>query len=314
MKLRLIPLFTTLFVCTLALGQRQQPVQRTYLSSPVNTRAFFPQVSPTFGQHPFTISHESPLPGNSGRPNNLRAGKVFDEERAFVGSEFPGMDPAGWTPADPDISVGPNHIVQVINAQIAFFLKDGTKQFQTSAQTMFSGLGASSFQFDPKTFYDRIHGRFVIVYLEQGTPGGINTSKILVAVSDDSDPNGTWFRYRIEAKVNVGGNDYWMDYPGFGYNKDAFVVSGNLFRFSGSGFAGVEFIVMPSASMLSGGAVTATSLRDGSGQSCQMAEIGSGFGVNYAYGVSRISGFSMRVYASHVSIVQKNLQSQVTKQ
>jgi hypothetical protein len=40
-------------------------------------------------------------------------------------------------------------------------------------------------------------------------------SKLLFAVSDDGDPNGTWFKYRIEAKVTEGANTFWLDYPGF---------------------------------------------------------------------------------------------------
>ena len=44
--------------------------------------------------------------------------------------KFPGV---GWTsiyPADPDVAAGPNHLVQVVNSQIAFFTRTGAVQFQ----------------------------------------------------------------------------------------------------------------------------------------------------------------------------------------
>lgn len=274
----------------------QVAVQETVTSSAVDTSSFFPQVQQVLISRPFKVSQgHLGTDEQGGRPNRLRAGGLFGESSVEPGAYFPGISQVGWTPGDPDLAVGQNHIVEVINAQIAFFTKAGTPQFQQAATSFFAGMGAFSFQFDPKVSYDRVHNRFILVFLERDTSAG-NVSKVLVAVSDDGDPNGTWHRYRVEAKMNIGGIDYWMDYPGLGYNKDAFLVNGNMFRFGGSGFAGVQFLVMPSAPMLSGAPVTVTSLWHSSGASAQAADVIDPNEPN-CWAVSRGGDTSMRVYA-----------------
>ena len=87
-----------------------------------------------------------------------------------------------------------------------------------------------------------------------------------------------------------------MDYPGLGYNKDAYVVNGNMFPFNNGGFGGVQFIVLPSAAMLSGGVVTATSLRHASGGSAQTADVIDPLEPN-VFAVSRSGNTAVRVYA-----------------
>jgi hypothetical protein len=76
------------------------------------------------------------------------------------------------------------------------------------------------------------------------------------------------------------------------------MVTGNMFALPGSsGFAGVQFIVMPTAPMLVGNPVTVTSLRDSGGASAQVGETLAGSATS-VIGVSRRSdGVSLRVYA-----------------
>ncbi len=280
----------SLLGCSLGFGQQKS----THASSPIDTRSFFPQIAEVIISRPITVRHQVALPDGPGIPNNLKAGGLLDEARVLSGGHFPGIGQSGLTPGDPDIAVGPNHVVEVINSQIGFFTKAGAQVFQQSSATFFSGMGATSFQFDPKVFYDRVHGRYVLVFLEKANSPQV--SKLLVAVSDDSDPNGTWFRYRLESFLVISGANYWLDYPGFGYNKDAYVVSGNMFPFSSGSFGGVQFIVMPSAPMLTGAPVTITSLRDAGGGSAQMAEVIDP-AKDVVFGVSRQSGTSLRIYA-----------------
>ncbi|MEA2080958.1 MAG: hypothetical protein U9P00_14105 [Pseudomonadota bacterium] len=93
--------------------------------------------------------------------------------------------------------------------------------------------------FDPKVIYDQHAGRFVVVALERqdvtnGDPA--DTSRILLAVSDDSDPNGTWFFHAINSKTNLGGLDRWADYPGFSVDEEAVYIANNMFAFGLGGF------------------------------------------------------------------------------
>lgn len=279
----------TLLVCVVALLPNVVTAQivRKELSVPassVDTRTWQPQI---MERHQGNVEPpENPVmpPVATGKKHDVPVGKV-DAGAASVapGRKFPGMASTGWYPPDCDIAVGQNHIVEVVNSSIAFYTKSGTKQLQQTFETFFAGVAGGSFLFDPKAYYDRANQRYVIVVLEMDS--GSETSKVLVAVSDDTDPNGTWHRYRFEAKLTVSGTSYWLDYPGFGYNQDGYVITGNMFGFS-SGWAGVQFLTIPSAPLLTGSPANVYSLRDGNGASAQVAECVDNSGAVYAIGAA----------------------------
>ena len=112
-------------------------------------------------------------------------------------------------PPDPIGAVGPDHLVSMVNRAIEWHTKAGVQQRSTSLASFFAPLSAQN-PFDPKVVYDQHAGRFVamcvdVTFVEDGFSA--NTSRLLVAVSDDSDPNGTWRMGAVNAKVNVGGTD-----------------------------------------------------------------------------------------------------------
>lgn len=203
-------------------------------------------------------------------------GGIAPMQRIQTLGRFPGIDATGWVPPDPHIAVGPNHVVQVVNSDIAWFDKTtGNLQFQVAMEPIagpeegfFESLGVSPFVYDPKVLYDPVTQRFIVVALELGNP---DVSKILIAVSDDSNPNGDWAKYRFEAKLNIGGVDHWFDYPGFGCNKDVVVVTGNMFPFVGSGFGGSQAIVIPKATLVAAQPTTASQIHIPNRASIQVA-------------------------------------------
>lgn len=277
-------------------GKNQIQVLKKYSgikASSISTDDFVVQIDETYNYQPIWPENPVKQIDTKGVPNKLVAGGLLPTSRGILGKFFPAIEDTGWTPPDPDLAVGANHVLAVVNSSIAWFDKNGTKLFQQSAGTFFSGMGAGSFIFDPKCFYDRINQRYVMVFLEQANASQI--SKLLLAVSDDNNPAGTWHRYRLESKLTVGTQNWWLDYPGFGYNKDAYVVCGNMFPFGSGNFGGVQFLVIPSAPLLSGGAATVSVLRDANGGSAQIAEMISTTAAN-VYGISRASDTSMRVY------------------
>lgn len=225
--------------------------------------------------------------------NTLPVGEVIDATRVTPGRFWPAISFTGWSPADPTLAVGPNHVIVTVNSQIAFYDKNGGQTFNQAAQTFFSGLGATDFQYDPRVLFDRLTQRYYLLFAEQRDSGQI--SKILLAVSDDANPNGTWYRYRIEAKYTSGGSSYWMDYPSFGFNKDGIVICGNMFGFS-SGFAGTEFITIPKAPLLSGGTATASYVIDSNAGSVQLADTWDP-NLGYAFGVEDWNTSSLKLHA-----------------
>lgn len=247
----------------------------------IDTRLIHPQIQlqPPLEGPPkrpgmFLPPHPKPPRGAEAGQNDLLAGEVSDQELVTPGPLFPGISQTPWTPPDPTIAVGPDHIVTTVNMRLAFYQKDGTLLFaqnldSTGDPGFFETIGGGNFTFDPKCFYDHYAQRFVIVVLEQY---GSTQSWIDIAVSDDSDPTGIWYKYRTNSVVTVGSNTYWVDYPGAGYDQDAYYVTGNLFGLNNSGFGGVLFRSFNKTPLLTGAPAVFADVRDGNGASVQAAQ------------------------------------------
>lgn len=274
------------------------PASGQWIAQPgpaLNTATFFPQISDAPRARPVRPSNPKaeltlPGPGNSLSYDGSSTGTTSNTLRA----RFPGVNFSGSIPPDPDIAVGPNHVVLVVNGSVSFYNKAGNMVFsQADSNTGFwNGLGATPFIFDPKVFYDNHANRFVIIELEQQDSPQV--SKLLIAVSDDSDPNGTWFRYRIEAAKSYSGNACWFDYPGWGYSTDGYVTTGNMFGFTTSQF-GVQALTFQKTPMLTGLATTVTSF-DLPSATVQTARTFDS-AMTRVFGIGRWNSTNMGIYA-----------------
>ncbi|HZW08627.1 MAG TPA: GC-type dockerin domain-anchored protein [Phycisphaerales bacterium] len=187
---------------------------------------------------------------------------------------FTGILNTGWTPPDPHMAVGPEHVVVMTNGAIAFFTKDGAKTFQDEIEDSFGfwgPVGATGFVFDPEVVYDHTTGRFFAMAAEAFAPGG--KSYCLVAVSDDSDPNGSWFRYRFDTSATSGDL---FDSPNIGVTDSAVVITGDGFGLG----ARYPVYVFDKASMLVGNppAIAKSFLLSTSTQSAGFPRVTSGTG------------------------------------
>ncbi len=155
-------------------------------------------------------------------------------------------------PPDPMGAVGPNHVVNVVNTSIEWYTRSGTQQNSqrlgrnatTAVGSFFESLSPVNGTFDPKVLYDQYAGRFVVLTLEkQDTADGdpVNSSRILLAVSDDSDPNGTWYYTAINSSITIGTIDTWADYPGFAVDDKAIYITANMFGY-GSGVQQGQYV------------------------------------------------------------------------
>jgi hypothetical protein len=139
---------------------------------------------------------------------------------------FPGVNFTGWTPPDTICAAGPNHVIVIVNGAIAFFEKDGTKDFQMKIEDsdgFWGEVGATHFVFDPEVIYDPHSNRFMAIAAERA-PGSL--SYFLLAVSDDSDPNGNWYKYRIDVTGLAGGD---IDSDNIGVDGQAVYLSADFF-------------------------------------------------------------------------------------
>jgi len=297
--------------------------KRTITPTIIDTRtlAVQRQITGPFDGDVTMIKHELPkhsrdktLP--AGSPNrSVPVGQAIDIDRvqpSGPSAGFTGIAQTEWSPPDPTLAVGPNHIVETVNSAIAFYDKNGNEQFSSPLGTpgspgFFETVGASSnFVFDPKCFYDQKTDRFVVIALEQV---GSTESWIDIAVSDDSDPNGIWYKYRTFSVIQVGSGNYWVDYPGLGSDDNAFYVTGNLFHLNGGGggFAGQLFRTYDKAPMLTGSPVVVTDIAPDTGASLQVAQMSGP--APQCYFVSRASNSSLRVWTINDPLGSPSIQS-----
>ena len=159
---------------------------------------------------------------------------------------FLGVADTGWNPPDPEIAVGPNHIVTMTNGAIAFLDKQGNLLFQDEIENDFGfwgDLGADNFVFDPECLWDPHAGRFFAMACERSDNG---RSYYLVAVSDDANPMGTWHKYRIDV-TNVD-ND--IDSPNMAIDENVLYLTADFF-----GPDKYQVLMIEKTPLLSGGSV-----------------------------------------------------------
>jgi hypothetical protein len=188
-----------------------------------------PQMQPALHESQTVVqlaSLESPKPHE---PPTFDPRLIEQGEREIVEGAneigFTAILSTGWTPPDPHLAVGPDHIVVMTNGAIAFFDKAGMLLFQDAIEGLagfWGSLGATNFVFDPETIYDPLSGRFFAMASEAVSVQ--SKSFILIAVSDDSDPNGTWHKYRIET-TSLAGTTY--DSPNISVDDNVVYITGD---------------------------------------------------------------------------------------
>lgn len=181
-------------------------------------------------------------------------------------------------PPDPAGAVGPTHVVNVVNTSIEWYTKAGVRQnrqrlgFRTgpgAVGSFFEPLAPLTGTFDPKVIYDQYSNRFVVVTMER-VDGSPNQSRVFLAVSDNSDPNGTWFFQTLitEETIDPDGpgptlpSESWADFPGFAVDSEAVYFTTNMFGHPGqpspNQFTGQRTWIMAKAPWYTGGIPVAT--------------------------------------------------------
>ena len=171
-------------------------------------------------------------------------------------------------PPDPSGAVGPAHFVNVVNSAIEWYTKPGGVLEVSSPLSGFFAAAPTppvTGTFDPKVIYDQYAGRFVVTTMERVEPpsSATNESRVYFAVSDDSNPNGTWYFHTMTTEEFIGGDDTWADFPGLAVDSEAIYYTNNQFTHSNqtpsNAFAGQRLRIVAKAPFYTGGAAVATS-------------------------------------------------------
>jgi hypothetical protein len=129
-------------------------------------------------------------------------------------NSFQGQTMTNFIPPDPTVAVGPNHIITCANSLFKIFDKGGNLLKTISAGAWWSPVWPEE-SGDPQVIYDHYAERWVLVWMQ------VNQNTLaygdLIAYSDDSDPLGTWYMYRLPLQ-------YWGDYPHIGYDEEALYI------------------------------------------------------------------------------------------
>jgi Secretion system C-terminal sorting domain len=165
-----------------------------------------------------------------------------------TGASFNGLGQLGWIPYDAAIAVGPNHVLEMTNAQWGIYSRTGTNL----AVTQFSSWWgtAAGTPFDPKCYYDN-SGHFVMI----ATSVGNGMANMYVSISQTSDPTGAWWNYTFDWRLDgstMSGN--WGDYPGLGFNDNAIFINANQYTISSNSFRYSKVRVLSKTQLFSGSA------------------------------------------------------------
>ncbi len=146
-------------------------------------------------------------------------------------NSFPGMQMDNIFPPDPTIAVGPDHIMGCVNRVFRIWDKQGNVLKTISADSWF--LPVSPFtRGDPQVIYDHYEERWFYLNMELNQPAQIAGN--LIAYSDDANPLGEWYIYRLDTKMHgTVPSNTWGDYPKVGYDEEAIYIMTRCFAFGG---------------------------------------------------------------------------------
>jgi len=159
--------------------------------------------------------HESVNPNALPKDGDPALQKNYSPARGVKDLEL-NIDGLGYTfvnPSDPNVDVGPNHVIQMINGggtQYQIWDKSGNSLFgPASFAATIGGTGWG----DPIVIYDQLADRWLM------SEFGLSNS-LFVAVSATSDPLGTWYTYTFSTPG-------FPDYPKYSVWPDAYYVTTN---------------------------------------------------------------------------------------
>ncbi|MDT5026312.1 MAG: hypothetical protein QOE61_2738 [Micromonosporaceae bacterium] len=148
-----------------------------------------------------------------------------------VNENFAGINQAGGgnpQPSDVNASIGPTQILETVNRRVTVFTKGTGGAVQcTNTLAGFLGLGATNV-FDPRTLYDNLNNRFIIIATTTGTAGA--APRLFLAASTTGNACGGYFVYTLSFTGGLFPNGTLLDYPYLGQDRVAILSSTNNFN------------------------------------------------------------------------------------
>ena len=170
-----------------------------------------------------------------------------DAKDVTIGLNFSGsnLSESGFRPPDTMGTVGPGHIVEMINGRYRVYDKsNGNLQQNVSLNTFWANANAphaGSFSFDPRVQFDPTVDRYFATSVDNAS----NANNFLFAVSNSANPLDGWAGFSIDADSD---DAQWADFPQMGFSDDTVLVSANMFGLTGD--FEINMLVLPKADLL----------------------------------------------------------------
>ena len=227
-------------------------------------------------KRPVQIAIHRPIAGPANDPQEEDEGDGFDPGDNSGGGEtgvhsrnrrhrvrkadFPGgTDNGAVIPPDTQGTVGPNHLMAVLNSNVTIETRTGVVLSSIPIASFWSSLGGINEAFDPRVLFDKYADRWII---SAGANAASPTAYILIGVSQTNDPTGAWNLYKVSVDANGAG---WADYPTLGFNGDWIVLQTNVFTVSQGAYVGSYIYAFDKTDLYAGGAGRYTVFHDPTG-------------------------------------------------
>jgi hypothetical protein len=130
-------------------------------------------------------------------------------------------DGAGSNLPGSNIAVGPEHLVGVLHNEVRFFTRAGEIVYESTFSGSNGFFPNAGTVFDSQALFDPHTHRFFVAGVHR-----IGFEEFLtIAVSDDADPTGEWFRQTLEIDAINGVPTWTIDQPTLGVDADAVHVT-----------------------------------------------------------------------------------------
>jgi hypothetical protein len=166
----------------------------------------------------FRRTHGAPLLGGN---------QFFLDQFQFTSNQFGDASSSFFAPPDTQLAAGFNEVVETTNDTMRVYSKGGAT-LQTNNLTSFFGGASDQTSTDNKVVFDQGADRYYMANLlvnccdGSGNPTG---SQIKLAVSQNSDPTGSWCVYTFGFFTDTSGNV--LDQPKLGYSNDKITITEN---------------------------------------------------------------------------------------
>lgn len=146
-------------------------------------------------------------------------------------------------PPDPQIAVGPDSVIETVNAMLRMSTKTNTK---VSFQNMDEHFANSSYLFDPHVVYDPASKRYFLIAADYDDNPKISRLRLSISRSDHPSSLSGWCSYTFNTNIS---NTY-SDFPAIGFNEKWLAITADNFRFNNGDFFKVVLKVMDKTSLV----------------------------------------------------------------